>query len=281
MRFCKHPHCGFSFALLALVWLAFTLPAKDKNTETDRPAAPTFSPPGGVFTRNVSLQITSTIAGGVVHYTLDGSEPLENSPVYSRPISIEDTKLVRARVFVPSGNSSPVAAEVFTMLDSDLASFSSNLPLVILNSFGTNIQHEHNVTGAIQLFDPGSAGRSRLTGKTDLASSCWVHIRGRASLRYPKHSYSVKLLNADGDSDSRQVLGLAADPDWVLYAPYPDKTLLRDVLAYELSRKFGYWSPGCRFVEVFVHASGAKVSRRDYVGVYVLEEKIKRGKSRI
>src|SRR4029079_452121 len=36
-----------------------------------------------------------------------------------------------------------------------------------------------------------------------------------------------------------------------------------------------------RFVEVFVNQNGGKLSRRDYVGVYVLAEKIKRDKSRV
>jgi hypothetical protein len=56
---------------------------------------------------------------------------------------------------------------------------------------------------------------------------------------------------------------------------------MRDVLAYELSNKIGRYAARTRFVEVFVSRSGGKLTRRDYVGVYVFEEKIKRGKERV
>jgi spore coat protein CotH len=77
------------------------------------------------------------------------------------------------------------------------------------------------------------------------------------------------------------LLGLPKESDWVLYAPYADKTLMRDVLAYELSNAMGRYAPRTRFVEVFIDRSGGKLARRDYMGVYVLVEKIKRDKNRV
>jgi hypothetical protein len=71
------------------------------------------------------------------------------------------------------------------------------------------------------------------------------------------------------------------ESDWILYAPYPDKTLMRDVLAYELSNQLGRWAPRTRFVEIFVSETGRKIARRDYLGVYVLMEKVKRDKHRV
>ena len=43
----------------------------------------------------------------------------------------------------------------------DLAGFSSNLPLVIVNSFGTNIGHDQKVEGAIQFVET-AGGRAIL-----------------------------------------------------------------------------------------------------------------------
>jgi len=76
-------------------------------------------------------------------------------------------------------------------------------------------------------------------------------------------------------------LGFPKESAWVLYAPYPDKTLMRDVLAYELSREMGHYAPRTQFVEVFLSRSGRKLTRRNYVGVYVFEEKIKRDPNRV
>jgi hypothetical protein len=43
----------------------------------------------------------------------------------------------------------------------------------------------------------------------------------------------------------------------------------------------GHYAPRTRFVELFVRASEHALSMKDYVGVYVLMEKIKRGKDRV
>lgn len=51
-------------------------------------AQPTFSVAGGMFTAPVTVAIGSTVAGGTVRYTLDGSDPTETSPVYTAPIRL-------------------------------------------------------------------------------------------------------------------------------------------------------------------------------------------------
>ena len=53
------------------------------------------------------------------------------------------------------------------------------------------------------------------------------------------------------------------------------------MLAYELSNSMGRYAPRTRLVEVFMDRSGGKLSQRDYMGVYVLVERIKRGKDRV
>ena len=49
--------------------------------------------------QTISLALTDDAAGGVIHYTLDGSEPSANDAAYQSPISIEKTGVLRARVF--------------------------------------------------------------------------------------------------------------------------------------------------------------------------------------
>jgi hypothetical protein len=49
-----------------------------------------FSVDGGFYTESVSLSFTNTSHGTHIHYTLDGSEPDENSPIYSAPLIIAD-----------------------------------------------------------------------------------------------------------------------------------------------------------------------------------------------
>ena len=239
-----------------------------------------FSPAGGVYATNVAVTLTARTGSPTIHYTLDGTEPDETSPAYSAPLVISNITLVRAKAFPKTGPSTSIAGEVYTILDEDLSKFSSNIPLLIVNSFGTNIVNEQKIEGALQILDAGKE-RTKLTSVVDFSGRALFNLRGRASLRYPKSSFTVKLIDGDGDSLDASLLGLPADPDWVLYAPYPDKTLIRDVVAYELHEQMGHWAPRTKFIEVFVNQTGRKLSRNDYVGVYVLVERIARAKSRV
>ena len=54
--------------------------------------------PGGFFNNPVQVKITQDL-GGEVHYTLDGSEPTSSSNIYTEPIEITKTTVLRARIF--------------------------------------------------------------------------------------------------------------------------------------------------------------------------------------
>ncbi len=59
---------------------------------------PKFSTKGGLFTSSVELALSSL--QGSIYYTLDGTEPNTNSAIYTNPISINVTTVVRARVII-------------------------------------------------------------------------------------------------------------------------------------------------------------------------------------
>jgi len=265
---------------LALILFAPAMSAKQKKDGTEKASPIIFSPSAGIYATNISLELSAGAGSATIRYTLDGTEPDHSSPAYSAPILISGTTRVRAKAFSNGGADTPSAAAVYTMLDDDLLNFSSNLPLVIVNSFGTNIVHEKKIEGAIQFIDVGTQ-RTTFAGALDFSGRCRLNIRGRASLRYPKNSFSFKTIDGEGDTASVSILGFPAAADWVLYAPYPDKTFMRDVLAYELHAQMGHWAARTRFVEVFVNRTGTKLSLRDYAGVYVFEDRIQRDVNRV
>ena len=57
------------------------------------------------------VEISKIAPGTVVHYTLDGSEPVEASPVYSAPVKITQTSVVKAAAFKPGSLPSGIAEE--------------------------------------------------------------------------------------------------------------------------------------------------------------------------
>lgn len=240
---------------------------------------PVFARKGGVYSEPVKLELSAALS--TVRYTLDGSEPTVSSEAYKDPVTITSTTLVRAKNFVLGALPSATVTETFTVLDETGAGFRSNLPLLVLNPFGKYISSGSRTLASLQIIEPGKDGATTLAGKLDYDGRASVNVRGFSTLRQPKNSLTIRLVDENSSKTKASLLGMPKESDWVLYAPYADKTLMRDVLAYELSNAMGRYAPRTRLVEVFIDRSGGKLARRDYMGVYVLVEKIKRDKNRV
>jgi hypothetical protein len=241
---------------------------------------PVVSVKGGVFKDHVTVELRTSATNGTVRYTLNGTEPAAVSDAATGPITINACVQLKAKTFVPGQLPSPTVTETYSVLDPSLRDFNSNLPLVILNSFGKYISQNAKTPVAVRFID-GGKGRAAITGPADFDGRGTLNVRGFSTVRQPKNSYTLNFRDDNGDKLRASVLGLPKDADWVLYAPYVDKTLIRDALAYELSNQMGRYAPRTRFVEVFLHRYGARLSYSDYLGVYVFEEKITRGKNRV
>lgn len=100
-----------------------------------------------------------------------------------------------------------------------------------------------------------------------------IEYRGQSSQSFAMKSYGIELRDTANGTQEKSILGIAKESDWILYAPYTDKTLMRNVLAYTLSNRLGHWASQCRYVELVVN--------NEYRGIYVLMEKIKRGNNRV
>jgi hypothetical protein len=76
--------------------------------------APEFSAPAGYYGSSINISITSESPGTVIRYTLDGQEPTENAAIYTVPIAISQSKVVKARVFGNTGKlPSPVTTATY------------------------------------------------------------------------------------------------------------------------------------------------------------------------
>ncbi|MFZ2658495.1 MAG: chitobiase/beta-hexosaminidase C-terminal domain-containing protein [Victivallales bacterium] len=72
-------------------------------------ATPFFSPDGGVFALGKPLKIMCSTETAEIRYTLDGSEPSEDSPLYSEPITLTSPVAVKAKAFHKEFNDSDTA----------------------------------------------------------------------------------------------------------------------------------------------------------------------------
>ncbi len=239
---------------------------------------PVFVAHGGVFRNAARLELATR--EGTVRYTLDGSEPNANSPEYTQPVTLSRSTLVKARTFLRDHAPSPVVTETFSLADAGPAEFTSNLPIVIINSFGRYISANNKSAVSVRFIPPRN-GRAAALGPAEFDGRAIVNLRGYSTLRQPKNSLTVRLKDDNGDKVKAGLFGLPKESDWVLYAPYSDKTLLRDALAYELSNQMGRYAPRTRFVEVYIDRNGGRLSDSDYAGVFVLVERIKFSKQRL
>lgn len=96
-----------------------------------------------------------------------------------------------------------------------------------------------------------------------------IRLRGNASLEFPKKPYRLKF------EDKTKVLGSPAKAKkWTLISNYGDKTLMRNMLAFDISRRVGMeYTPFCTPVDVMVNG--------EYKGCYQLCDQIEVGTGRV
>ena len=100
-----------------------------------------------------------------------------------------------------------------------------------------------------------------------------IKVRGQSSAMFPKPGYSVEVRNEKGEGMDASMFGLPPSDDWVFHGPYVDKSMLRNALAYWLFRQAGRYAPRTKHFDLYINGV--------YRGVYVMVEKIKRGKYRV
>ncbi len=154
--------------------------------------------------------------------------------------------------------------------------FASNLPIVVINSVYQILPDTPKVQGTMGIIYKG-------TGQTNYISDPFNHyngnigieVRGSTSQQYPKKAFSFETrckINTLLDTNV-SLLGMPKEHDWILYAPYPDKTFLRNKMTYYWSTRMGHYATRGNFCEVIYNGA--------YIGVYELQEQIKRDSNRV
>ncbi len=101
----------------ANTWSVFTTPtpgAPNVNPSIYYAAMPVFSQPGGFYGGPVSVSISSPDTDVQIRYTLDGSTPTAASTLYTGPININTTTVLRATAFSTTPGVPPSFTEFFT-----------------------------------------------------------------------------------------------------------------------------------------------------------------------
>lgn len=139
----------------------------------------------------------------------------------------------------------------------------TNLPTVTIHTVNDQAPYdkEHEIDCFISIVSND--------GKTLLADTATIRERGNYSRSFPKKPYRIKFAH------KHKVLGSAANAKkWTLINNYGDKTLMRNQLAFELSRRLGMpYTPFCAYVDVVLNG--------EYKGCYQLCDQIEVRKNRV
>ena len=151
---------------------------------------------------------------------------------------------------------------------------SSNLPIVVINTFGQTIVDDPRIVCDMGIIDNGFGTINSISDPfNDYNGKISIEYRGSSSQSFPKKSYALETQDVNGNNNNVSLLGMPVENDWILYAPYSDKSLMRNFLTFDLGRKMGSYSPRTVYCELVVNG--------DYKGIYILMEKIKRDNDRV
>lgn len=138
----------------------------------------------------------------------------------------------------------------------------TNLPTVVINTAQAQAIASKETYVSANIYILSDEGLLDCSGSE-------IKGRGNASWDFPKKPYKMKF------AEKQHVLGSPAkDKKWTLINNYGDKTLMRNILAFEVSRRVGMaYTPFCKPVDVIVNG--------EYQGCYQLCDQVEAGKDRV
>jgi len=141
----------------------------------------------------------------------------------------------------------------------------SPVPYIIIDTGGKAIQDEPKIEASMRII---------IENIQIFSSDIGIELRGSTSRRlFEKLSYGFETWDSDGSDVDVSINGLPEEEDWILYGPYSDKTLFRNMLVFDLAREMGEYASRGFFAELELND--------EYQGVYILMEKIKRDNNRL
>lgn len=139
----------------------------------------------------------------------------------------------------------------------------TNIPTVIINTVDAvePYDKENDIVSRIIIISENGANLLDASGES--------RLRGNASLQFPKKPYRIKF------DKKQQVLDAPAKAKkWTLINNYGDKTLMRNIVAFEMSRRMGMeYTPYCQPVDVVLNG--------EYKGCYQLCDQVEADENRI
>ena len=183
---------------------------------------------------------------------------------------------------VPTAMAANSADDNYQPLNTSVTIDRTNLPIMFINTQHQVIDMNRRTAARMTIInnaDGTNYGDTLAHPHQTVDYDGWISIRyrGNTSFTYSKKKpYNLRTMATDdpnGKKRTAALMGMPEDHTWALLAPYGDRTMLRDVLVWQLARPYFDYTPRCRYCEVVLDGV--------YYGVYLLAESVRKGKHRL
>jgi gliding motility-associated-like protein len=256
----------------ATTWSLFLNPtpnAANAGASPEYAARPQLTPSAGFYSTTVSVTMSNT-DGSAIRYTLDGSEPTASSTLYSGPVAISSTTVVRAGSFSSTTGVPP------SFLETNTYFINATHTTAVISVAGDQVDDLLNGNGSLEpygsfeYFGPDQQLRDEATGEfNEHGNDSWAYDqRGFDYITRDQSGYNdaihYPIFHATPrDKFQRLIIKAAANDNY----PFEDGAHIRDAYVHSLAQA-GHLKLDVRTYEPCVlYVNG------QYWGVYEIREK--------
>ena len=240
-----------------------------QHDQTLQAEAAIISPQSGIYVNSALINVSSDHEGSVIYYTLDGSTPSAtnmSSLVYTNPILVDETTILKSMVYAEGVNPSVISTEYY-IIDNNF-----QLPIVALGINPSDFPLGNDEYSAEIIYFDGS-------GEVGFKCAAGLEKHGSSS---PQNPYMISFKSEYGQSHidyplfdcrdytyiKRLVLRNASNDRFPGLNPYTlNRTHLRDILIHELYKIINPGGGYSAFKSVNLYINN------DYYGIYHIRER--------
>ncbi len=229
---------------------------------------PTFSHAAGFYNGPLTLSITAP-ANTQIRYTLNGAEPTMASPLYSVPLVIAKTTVVKARVF----SNNPALLPGFTEANTYFIDENHTVPVIsVAGNTLLNLMNGNQIEprGSFELFKNGQLADEAYGEYNKHGNDSWAYPqRGidyitRDQLGYTSSISNQIFPNKSRNNYQRLILKAAANDNY----PTANGAHIRDAYVHTLSQRAKMELDERTYEPCILYVNG------EYWGVYEIREKV-------
>lgn len=232
---------------------------------------PLLSVQAGFYSSGQTVSISSPDPNVTIYYTVNGSVPTTSSTLYSGPVSISSTQVLRARAF------SSTATILPSFIESNTYFINEPHTVAVVSIYGDNVMQLMNGTQSypetgLEYFDAGGVFRSEVTGETNKhGNDSWAYNqRGIDFVTRDQFGYDYaikwKLFHRKQRNKFQRIIIKAAAND--NYPFEPGSAHIRDAYVHDLSQQGHLHLDERSYEPCILYVNG------QYWGVYEIREKV-------